>query len=144
MYLNLLSINHLYILFVKISYQARFCPAILFPMLMGFLNHGSFIIHALLPGTNKAFTLLHVVFMPGACIHVLLPGTQNIDFHVCIHTDIQYVSWEPEGRYCRSAKLRWEPEGCYCHWLCTVIAPFWFSTEHLWAAITPFWLSTDE
>ena len=67
------------------------------------------------------------------------------------------VSWEPEGRYCRSKMFRWEPEGrhchwlctaiaygTYCHWLCTAIAPFWFSTEHLWAAITPFWLSTDD
>ena len=54
------------------------------------------------------------------------------------------VSWEPEGRYCRSKMFRWEPEGRYCHWLCTAIAPFWFSTEHLWAAITPFWLSTDD
>ena len=54
------------------------------------------------------------------------------------------VSWEPEGRYCRSKMFHWEPEGRYCHWLCTAIAPFWFSTEHLWAAIMPFWLSTDD
>ena len=54
------------------------------------------------------------------------------------------VSWEPEGRYCRSKMFRWEPEGRYCHWLCTAIVPLWFSMEHLWAAITPFWLSTDD
>ena len=53
------------------------------------------------------------------------------------------VSWEPEGRYCRSKMFRWEPEGRYCHRLCTAIAPFWFSTEHLCIAIMPFWLSTD-
>ena len=54
------------------------------------------------------------------------------------------VSWEPEGRYCRSKTFRWEPEGRYCHILCTAIASFWLSTEHLWVAITPFWLSTDD
>ena len=54
------------------------------------------------------------------------------------------VSWEPEGRYCRSKMFHWEPERGYCNWLCTAIAPFWFSTEHPWAAITPFWLSTDD
>ena len=39
--------------------------------------------------------------------------------------------------------FHWEPEGRYCHRLCTVIAPFWFSTEHRWIVIMPFWLSTD-
>ena len=48
-------------------------PAILFTMPMGFLNHGSFIIHILLPGTSKAFTLS--VFLPGACFYIVLPGT---------------------------------------------------------------------
>ena len=73
------------VLFVIFSYKARFClqmsyPAILFTMLMGFLNRGSFIIHALLPGTSKvgvfsmAFTLS--VFLLGAHIHILLPGTE--------------------------------------------------------------------
>ena len=46
-------------LFVEISCQAKFClqiyPAILFTMLIGFLNHGSFMVHVLLPGTSKAF-----------------------------------------------------------------------------------------
>ena len=55
---------------------------------------------------------------------------------------IDIVSWEPEGRYCRSKLFCWAPEGRYCHWLCTAIAPFWFSTE-LFSAIAPFWLSTD-
>ena len=41
------------------------------------------------------------------------------------------VSWEPEGRYCRSKMFRWEPEGRYCHWLCTAIAPFLFSTDDI-------------
>ena len=54
------------------------------------------------------------------------------------------VSWEPEGRYCRSKMIRWEPEGRYRLRLCTAIAPFWFSTDRLWIAITPFWLSTDD
>ena len=53
------------------------------------------------------------------------------------------VSWEPEGRYCRSKIFHWEPEGRYRHTLCTAIAPCWFSTEHLWSAIMPFWLSND-
>ena len=55
-YFNLSPIYHLYVLSVKIAYQTRFClqisyPAILFTM--GFLNPGSFIVHALRPGTNK-------------------------------------------------------------------------------------------
>ena len=69
-YLNVSPIYHLYILFVEISYQARFCfqkeyPAILFTMLMGFLKRGGFNVHILLPGISKAFTLL--VFLQQSC-----------------------------------------------------------------------------
>ena len=38
------------------------------------LNCGSFIVHILLLGTSKVFTLS--VFLPCACVHVLLPGTR--------------------------------------------------------------------
>ena len=74
---------HLNVLFVTISYPAWFClqisfPAIFFTMLVGILNRGSFIINALLPGTSKAFTLS--VFLPGACVLVLLPGTQHLQW----------------------------------------------------------------
>ena len=67
-YYNLSPIYHLYVLFVDILYQARFglqisYPAISFTILIGFLNCGSFIVHALLPGTSKAFTLS--VFLQG-------------------------------------------------------------------------------
>ena len=55
---------------LQISY-----PAILFTMLLGILNCGSFIVRALLPGTSTAFTL--PVFLLGARIHVLLPGIQR-------------------------------------------------------------------
>ena len=63
------------VFFVKISYQARFCLqlsycAILFTMLMRFLNQ-SFLLHVLLPGKSKAFTLSD--FLPGTCVHVILP-----------------------------------------------------------------------
>ena len=73
-------IYHLYVLFVWISYQARFglkisYPAIVFTMVIGLLNCGSFIVHILLLGTSKVFTLS--VFLPCACVHVLLPGTQR-------------------------------------------------------------------
>ena len=68
----------------------------------------------------------------------------NMVYLYCVLYFNHNVSWEPEGRYCRSKMFRWEPEGRYCHWLWTAIAPFWFSMEHLWAAITPFWLSTDD
>ena len=79
-YFNLSPIYNLYVLFVKISYQARFCLQIsyhasLFTMLIGFLNCGSFIIHALLPGISRACTLS--VFLLAACVHVLLPGTRR-------------------------------------------------------------------
>ena len=52
---------HLYVLFVEISYQARFYlqisySSILFTMLIGFLNRGSFIIYILLLGMSKLFT----------------------------------------------------------------------------------------
>ena len=73
-------IYHLYVLFVWISYQARFglnisYPAIVFTMVIGLLNCGSFIVHILLLGTSKVFTLS--VFLPCACVHVLLPGTRR-------------------------------------------------------------------
>ena len=63
--------------YVTISYHARFClqtlyPEILFTMLKGFWNCGSFIGHSLLLRTSKAFTLS--VFLPGT--HVL-PGTRR-------------------------------------------------------------------
>ena len=80
-------------------------------------------------------------------IMVILDWTSPLTFSFILlyrYIDMDIVSWEPEGRYCRSTMFRWEPEWRYCHWLCTVIAPFWFSTKHLWAAITPFWLSTDD
>ena len=69
-----------YVLFVQVSYQARFClqisyPATLFTMLMGFFNRGSFIIHIRLPGTSKAFTFS--VFLPGARVHIVLPAAQR-------------------------------------------------------------------
>ena len=67
-------------LFVIISYQARFClqisyPAILFTMLVGFLNHGNFIVDILLSETSKAFTLSGS--LPGASIHIVLLSTQR-------------------------------------------------------------------
>ena len=83
-------IYHLYVLFVWISYQARFglkisYPAIVFIMVIGLLNCGSFIVHILLLGTSKVFTLS--VFLPCACVHVLLPGTRRngciIVFLIC-------------------------------------------------------------
>ena len=83
-------IYHLYVLFVWISYQARFglkisYPAIVFTMVIGFLNCGSFIVHILLLGTSKVFTLS--VFLPCACVHVLLPGTRLVS---CCHHDGSY------------------------------------------------------
>ena len=73
-------IYHLYVLFVWISYQARFglkisYPAIVFTMVIGLLNCGSFIVHILLLGTSKVFTLS--VFLPCAWVHILLPGTRR-------------------------------------------------------------------
>ena len=49
MVFNPSPIYHLYVLFVEISYQARFClqilyPEIFFTLLQGILNHGSFIV----------------------------------------------------------------------------------------------------
>ena len=75
-------IYHLYVLFVWISYQARFglkisYPAIVFTMVIWLLNCGSFIVHILLLRTSKVFTLS--VFLPCACVHVLLPGTRRIN-----------------------------------------------------------------
>ena len=72
-------IYHLYVLFVDISYQAKFClqkshPAILVTMLTEYFNCGSFIKHALLPETSKACILS--VFLPGERIYILLLGTQ--------------------------------------------------------------------
>ena len=58
-YFKLSPIYHSYILFVRNLYHARFSlqvyPAILITMLIGFLNHGSFMVHIHLPGTSKAF-----------------------------------------------------------------------------------------
>ena len=69
------------------SYQARFClrisyPAILFTMLMEFLNRGSFIVRALSAGNKQS---VHIVSFPllGARIHILLPGTRQ--YHI-IHS----------------------------------------------------------
>ena len=80
--LSLIYHNFVYVLLVWISYQARFglkisYPAIVFTMVIGLLNCGSFIVHILLLGTSKVFTLS--VFLPCACVHVLLPGTGRID-----------------------------------------------------------------
>ena len=76
---------------------------------------------------------LHVSFPP--------PPWKKKEFKI---RNRNFVSWEPEGRYCSSKLFRWEPEGGYCCTKSMATAPFWFSTEHLWSAITPFWLSTDD
>ena len=60
-YFILSPIYHLYVLFVEILYQARFCsqisyPAILFTMLMGFLMHGGFIVHIHFAGNKQSVT----------------------------------------------------------------------------------------
>ena len=62
---------------------------------------------------------------------------------------MNFVSWEPEGHYCKSKMFCWEPEGRYRHRLCTaIIAPFWFSMEHLWtsnnALLALNWRYVDE
>ena len=44
-------------------------------LVIGFINRWSFIDHALLLGTSNAFTLS--AFLPGECVHVLLPGTRG-------------------------------------------------------------------
>ena len=96
--------------FNEISYQAKFClqishPAILFTMLMGFLNHGNFIVDALLPGTSKAFTLS--VFLPGTHIYILLPGTQrNVSSQHKIVKKSACVSFWGAVTICKGA----------CHW----------------------------
>ena len=83
-------IYHLYVLFVWISYQARYglklsYPTIVFTMVIGLLNCGSFIVHILLLGTSKVFTLS--VFLPCACVHVLLPGTRRIEIWLLFITN---------------------------------------------------------
>ena len=82
-------------------YQARFglkisYPAIVFTMVIGLLNCGSFIVHILLLGTSKVFTLS--VFLPCACVHVLLPGTRRY---------IQYV--KKRGQNCAWRRPTFQP-----------------------------------
>ena len=43
----------------------------------GILNHWSFIVHALLPGTSKVFTFS--VFLLSARVHIVLPVTRRYD-----------------------------------------------------------------
>ena len=88
-------IYHMYVLFVWISYQARFgvkisYPVIVFTMVIGLLNCGSFIVHILLLGTSKVFTLS--VFLPCACVHVLLPGTQRFVKKYIYQTSVEKAS----------------------------------------------------
>ena len=81
------------VLLVEILYQAKFClqishPAILFSMQIEFLSRQNFIVHILLPGTCKAFTLS--VFLPGARFHVVLPGIRFVTFQYNkSHKDVQ-------------------------------------------------------
>ena len=96
-YFILSPINHFDVIFGEISYQAIFCfqilyPAILSTMLIGLLNTGSLVFNALLPGTSKAFTLS--VFLLGAHLHVLLPGTP-----ICMHKYFAnvYVGFDSGG-----------------------------------------------
>ena len=72
-YFNLSPMYHLYVSYLSkfhsklskiLSSNVISCKSLLFTMQLGFFNRGSFIVHALLPGTSKAFTLL--VFLPGA------------------------------------------------------------------------------
>ena len=56
-----------------------------FTMLMGLLICGSFIVHALLPGMSKAFSLSG--FFRGTHIHILLLGTWYDDHDLIISVD---------------------------------------------------------
>ena len=59
-------------------------PAMLFTMLMGFLNRGSVIVHGHLPGTSKVFTL-----------SAFLPGIQQ-SLVVSRDATFQEISWNQE------------------------------------------------
>ena len=77
-YLNLSLIYHLYVLFVTISYQARFClqilyPEILFAMLNGVLSFTSF--------CWKQAKCSHCQFSCQARVQVVLSGTWQYDVH---------------------------------------------------------------
>ena len=134
-------IYRLYVLFVWNSYQARFglkisYPAIVFTMVIGLLNCGSFIVHILLLGTSKVFTLS--VFLPCACVHVLLPGTQRIvhdatDSWIFFSSrNCYFVSWKipkiPENSW-----ILGEVEAQHCSKLVTFRAyhPLCFNINHI-------------
>ena len=92
-YFNLSPIYHLYVLFVEISYQARFV----------FKNHTLqfiYIAHRIYKSwefyhsrlsteTSKVFTVS--VFLLGAHVHVLLPGTWWLLYLQSIHVPSQYM-----------------------------------------------------
>ena len=121
-------------MFVEISYQARFClqisyPAIWFTMLMWFFNCGSFIVHALLPGTSKVFTLS--VFLPGARIHIFLPGMQHYLrlglWWACVLLKSNHIQWV------KDTKLIFLPFSFICMTFCTILNQFttvWFGLMH--------------
>ena len=58
----------------------------LFTLLIGFSNHRSFIVHAVLPGRCKAFTLSFFIFITGAHVYILLPGTHQNTFLEAMYT----------------------------------------------------------
>ena len=117
MYFNSSPIYHLYVLLVEISYQARFClqilyPEILFTMLKGFWNHGSFIVHVHLLGTRKSFTLS--VFLPGTRVHVVLPGTRqymkSVSIQIMHIRKVVSKNYSPRGNFIKVWNTRgWKP-----------------------------------
>ena len=110
-----------YTVFVESSYQSRFClqisyPAILFTMLMRFLNCGSSIFHILLPGTSKS---VHIVSFPaGACVHVFLPGIQrcsnyliqSIKSNLFLHPSWSFIH-QVTGNF-------WAKKNCWLDFIC--------------------------
>ena len=118
-YFNLLPINHLNILFVKISYQARFClrisyPVILFTMRMRFFNRGSFIVRALSAGNKQSVHIVSFSLL-GARIHIFLPGTQQYHIiHPCHIRTMNYILWT--GPICLWVETEIEIELNCCVW----------------------------
>ena len=110
-YFNLLPIYHLYVCLFFISYQARVClqisyPAILFTMLLGFLNCGSFIVRALLPGEQAQRS--HCQFSCWA--HAFTSFCRA-------HNGIFWLTWQDLFWIWIPSQPQWYPEQCHISWL---------------------------
>ena len=110
------------------------------------------------------FSFNHIIYLFVQCqgINSICPEQRNLYCFACHWTNYntqkgyywvliyRQLTYNPEGRYCRSKMFQWEPsKGAIAIDICTafnsaILVLHGTSLSCNWTKLTPFWLSTDD